>query len=86
MRELRRAAILELLDSEAPNAIRAGASPVFFGDADIDYLCGRCGSELCVGMRAGDLAGIVFVCACGATNLVPASAGPDGPALSATGT
>ena len=86
MREPRRATTLEVLDSEVPNAIRAGATPVFVGGADIDYLCGMCGSELCVGMRNGDLAGIVFVCTCGATNLVPLSDWTDVTALAATGT
>jgi hypothetical protein len=86
MREPRRVAMLELLDDEVPNAIRAGAAPVFFGDAGIDYLCGMCGSELCLGMRDGALAGMVFVCSCGATNLVPVSACPDGPTLAAAGT
>ena len=85
MQEPHRATTLELLDNEVPNAIRARGAPVFIGDASVDYLCGMCGGPLCVGMRDGDLAGIVFVCGCGATNLVPLSAWPDRTARAATG-
>jgi hypothetical protein len=61
---------LLLLHNEVRNAIRASGRPVFVGDADVDYVCGACGSALCVGMREGDLAGLAFVCGCGRTNRV----------------
>jgi len=65
---------LLLLDNEVPHAIRAGDRAVFTGDASVDYVCGSCGAPLCVGMRDGDLVGIVFICKCGACNRVPALA------------
>lgn len=69
-----RAKTLVLLYNEVANAIRASGGPVFIGDAAIDYLCGACGAPLCVGMKDGDLAGIVFICGCGAYNRVPSLA------------
>jgi hypothetical protein len=71
MRNQRRAIPLQVLPGETRNAIRARGAPVFTGDAGVDYVCGRCGISLCVGMREGDLAGIAFTCSCGASNLVP---------------
>ncbi len=71
MRNERRVVQLQVLPGETRNAIRAMGDPVFLGDAGVDYVCGRCGVPLCVGMREGDLAGIAFTCACGAPNLVP---------------
>ena len=77
-----RAKKLMLLDDEVAYAIRTSGRPVFTGDAAIDYLCGACGAPLCVGMKDGDLAGIVFVCGCGAYNRV--SSLPNDPAELAT--
>jgi hypothetical protein len=71
MRNERREIPLQVLPGETSSAIRATGSPVFIGDAGVDYVCGSCGTPLCVGMREGALAGIAFTCACGATNRVP---------------
>ena len=71
MRNERKTLRLMPLESDVPNAIRASGSPVFIGDAGVDYVCGTCGAALCVGMRDGDLAGLAFTCACGSANLVP---------------
>ncbi len=71
MASARRTFTLLVLHNQVKNAIRACGEPVFVGDAALDYLCGVCGVPLCVGMRDGDLAGLAFRCACGASNLVP---------------
>jgi hypothetical protein len=71
MAPARRKFTLLVLHNQVKNAIRACGEPVFVGDAGVDYLCGVCGVPLCVGMREGDLAGLAFRCACGASNLVP---------------
>ncbi len=82
----RRTFTLLVLHNEVKNAIRASGEPVFVGDAGVDYLCGVCGVQLCVGMREGDLAGLAFTCACGASNLVPWPAeGANGVPEAATG-
>ena len=70
MRSHHRSIRLALLESRLKNAIRAAGAPVFVGDGVVDYLCGACGVALCTGMREGDLEGIVFACACGASNRV----------------
>ena len=80
----RRSFTLLVLHNQVRNAIRASGEPVFVGDAGVDYLCGVCGVQLCVGMREGDLAGLAFTCACGASNLVPwAEEGAKPPAVEA---
>jgi hypothetical protein len=50
-------------------ASRTGA-PLFTGNGFVDYTCGGCAAVLCQRMRAGQLAGMVFRCACGALNRV----------------
>lgn len=71
MHTSRRKVTLTLLHNHVKNAIRAAGEPVFVGDASVDYVCGSCGVPLCVGMREGDLAGLAFTCACGASSRVP---------------
>lgn len=71
MKGTRRTVTLVLLHNDVRDAIRAAVDPVFVGDASVDYVCGWCGVPLCVGMREGDLAGLAFRCACGATSRVP---------------
>ena len=53
------------------SASRSGA-PLFTGNGFVDYTCGGCAAVLCQRMRAGQLAGMVFRCACGALNRVQA--------------
>jgi predicted RNA-binding Zn-ribbon protein involved in translation (DUF1610 family) len=51
-------------------ATRSGA-PLFTGNGFVDYTCASCGAVLCQRMRTGQLAGLVFRCACGELNRVP---------------
>jgi hypothetical protein len=46
--------------------------PLFIGEGDLDYGCPCCHAVVCQGIAAGDLAGVVVSCACGAVNQVPA--------------
>lgn len=77
MAKVRKAFTLLVLHNQVKNAIQAHGEPVFIGDAGVDYVCGVCGVQLCVGMREGDLAGLAFTCACGASNLVPWPEAPE---------
>lgn len=45
--------------------------PILIGDGSIDYTCTGCGAVVCEGIAAGDLAGLVVRCACGAVGRVP---------------
>jgi hypothetical protein len=49
-----------------------GKGPLFEGSAEADYTCGTCNAVFCSGIGAGELAGFVFRCWCGALNMVPA--------------
>jgi hypothetical protein len=73
MQTHRKAMNLLLLSNTVRHAIPARAGPVFIGEGDIDYVCAACGSPLSVGMRAGELAGVAFVCTCGSSSRVPSS-------------
>lgn len=55
-----------------PIPVRAA---VFRGHSDIDYVCGKCGSLICEGIRAGAFKGLIFFCvACSAIIRVPEEA------------
>jgi hypothetical protein len=76
MQTHRKAMYLLLLSNTVRHAIPARAGPVFIGEGDLDYVCAACGSALSVGMRAGEMAGVAFVCTCGSSSRVPSTLDP----------
>jgi hypothetical protein len=71
----RRALRLEPVSAAWANGfvVAAQAGPVFHGPGPADYLCGACDLVLCEGVGTGLFRGVMFRCACGALNRVPAA-------------
>ena len=57
--------------------IEAGR-PAYTGPGPANYACGRCGTVLCEGVRAGILAAVVFQCSCGEFNRIRQPSPPAG--------
>jgi hypothetical protein len=75
----RRSIALTLVPRGSAHAVPPLVEPAFVGSGSLDYLCGACQAPLGLGMQPGDLAPLVFACACGAANAVPRPFGePEG--------
>ncbi len=51
--------------------VRRGGGALYRGHGHADYVCGSCGSLLCIGVRPGMFRSLAFACLCGAVNQVP---------------